>query len=525
MVSSKFIDKNKFFLAYIFLLVARLIAMVFIPLNDSTEARYAEIARIMLETGDWITPMQEYGVPFWAKPPLSTWLSCISMALFGVNEFAARLPALLLSMAVLWLVWIIAKLKAGTNYALVSCLVLASSFTFYLDAGVVMTDPVLLFATSLTLFGFWLAVNEKQQAWGYGVFVGLGIGMLAKGPVAWVLTGLPLFFWTIINNKWQETWKNLPWFKGITLTICIFLPWYIVAEQKTPGFLNYFIVGENINRFLKPGWAGDMYGGAHLAPHGYIWIYAAMGIFPWILPLLTRCRFPLKILNLCVCFLHLLAAKIFKHKRNLFNFDSKISSWNSFLLLCLFTPLIFFTFASNIIYPYVLPTLPFFALLFSDLINYYADKKPQVAIIHTIWLASSSGVIFLIITFLFIYTPNLVEKSQKRIINAYNLYKKEDSKLVYWLPKADFSARFYSRGEVIATNDLNQLKSYLNNKSNFIVLNERNFNTLPTDVLALFIRPLSQASAESRLQMREVFRLNSGKNKYILYSHYPKFGS
>ncbi len=69
--------------------------MCFIPLNDVSEARYAEIARKMLETGNWVTPQHDYGVPFWAKPPLSTWLSAFSMKLFGVNEFAARLPGLL----------------------------------------------------------------------------------------------------------------------------------------------------------------------------------------------------------------------------------------------------------------------------------------------------------------------------------------------------------------------------------------------------------------------------------------------
>ncbi len=64
------------------------------PLMDSTESRYAEIARKMLETGDWLMPQFDYGVPFWGKPPLSTWLSAASMAIFGVNEFAARLPSL-----------------------------------------------------------------------------------------------------------------------------------------------------------------------------------------------------------------------------------------------------------------------------------------------------------------------------------------------------------------------------------------------------------------------------------------------
>ena len=94
--------------------------MFFIPLMDSTEARYAEISRIMFETNNWITPMHHYGDPFWAKPPLSTWLSALSMKAFGVTAFAARVPGLLLSIMILSLVWFVAKQRSGKTVALKS---------------------------------------------------------------------------------------------------------------------------------------------------------------------------------------------------------------------------------------------------------------------------------------------------------------------------------------------------------------------------------------------------------------------
>lgn len=76
-------SQRKFFnnalFALIFLLISRVISMWFIPLNDVSEARYGEIARKMLETGNWVTLLFDYGIPFWAKPPLSTWLSAASM--------------------------------------------------------------------------------------------------------------------------------------------------------------------------------------------------------------------------------------------------------------------------------------------------------------------------------------------------------------------------------------------------------------------------------------------------------------
>src|SRR5258708_36524522 len=73
------------------------------PLMDNTEARYAEIARKMVETGDWVMPQVKYGVPFWSKPPLSIWLTSVTYLGFGVNEFAARLSSLIACLAVVWL--------------------------------------------------------------------------------------------------------------------------------------------------------------------------------------------------------------------------------------------------------------------------------------------------------------------------------------------------------------------------------------------------------------------------------------
>src|SRR6478735_10012240 len=89
------------------LLAARLIGMAEAPLMDTTEARYGEISRKMAELNDWVTPWFDYGVPYWGKPPLSFWVTAISFKLFGVNEFSARLPHLIISMLIVGLaVWL-----------------------------------------------------------------------------------------------------------------------------------------------------------------------------------------------------------------------------------------------------------------------------------------------------------------------------------------------------------------------------------------------------------------------------------
>ena len=463
-----------------FLLLVRVLAMHFIPLNDSTEARYGEIARIMLETGNWITPMQEYGVPFWAKPPLSTWLSSISMSVFGVNEFAARLPSLILACAIMWLVWRIAKFRSGINTALNSLLILAGSFFFYLNAGTVMTDSALIFSTTLAIIAFWFAVSEEQKIWGYVFFTAMGIGMLAKGPVAIVLAGIPIFFWVLLHNKWLAIWQRLPWFSGTILALLICMPWYITAEKHTPGFLNYFFVGENINRFLKPGWSGDKYGFAHHVPYGYIWLYAFLGLMPW----------PFVVLRLGN-----------KRWRAVCSSFKDSGGWLSYLLLCVVSPLIFFTFARNIIYPYVFPILPFFALLLAELIRRLSPELQASKQILT--LGAGSGMIFALVTILFIYQPSLVEKSQKRVVQMFNAQPDTNSPLIYWSLKPDYSAMFYTFGKAKAISNLDELNKLLADSQNrYLVLSSRREGDIPVTLLD---------------KMHKVGSVNMQNDKYMLF--------
>ena len=175
-------------------LVARLATLGAYPLMDNTEARYAEIARKMLETGDWLMPQFHYGVPFWSKPPLAVWLTAASFGAFGVNEFAARLPALLCCLAVAFLTWLLARRTDGPDVAVKTVAVLVTTVLFFVAAGAVMTDAELAVGTTLSMVAFREAVVERGsrgRLWGYAFFVGLAIGLMAKGPVAVVLLRRP----------------------------------------------------------------------------------------------------------------------------------------------------------------------------------------------------------------------------------------------------------------------------------------------------------------------------------------------
>ena len=116
-------------------------------------------------------------------------------------------------------------------------------------------------AFTLVMISFWEAVKVKENhLWKYLFFIGLGLGMLAKGPIIFILTAPPIFVWMVFFKEYKAVWKNFNWILGILLFALIAVPWYYLAELKTPGFIDYFIVGEHFKRFFDSSWQGDKYG-------------------------------------------------------------------------------------------------------------------------------------------------------------------------------------------------------------------------------------------------------------------------
>ena len=127
--------------------LVRIVSLSTYPLLDTTEARYGEIARLMAETGNWLVPQIDYGVPFWGKPPLSFWASALSIELFTNSEFFLRLPHVLAAIAVLVLIWqLVLAMDYTRRQAEVAVAVVATSIGFLIAAGIVMTDMYLCLA-------------------------------------------------------------------------------------------------------------------------------------------------------------------------------------------------------------------------------------------------------------------------------------------------------------------------------------------------------------------------------------------
>jgi 4-amino-4-deoxy-L-arabinose transferase-like glycosyltransferase len=328
-------------------IAVRLATLGAYPLMDNTEARYAEVARQMVVSGDLVTLHHRQGEAFWSKPPLSTWLAALSYLAFGVNEFAARFASLVPSLGVAWITFDLARQRGRRDVAIRAAAVLLTTPVFFVSAGAVMTDPALVLGTTLSMAGFWYAMTREgraARAWGYAFFIGLAIGLLAKGPVGVVLTLLPVGVWTLWKGSVATAWRRLPWVAGSVLTVAIVLPWYLLAEARTPGFLEYFIVGEHWKRYTVSGWQGDRFGTAHARPRGTIWLFLVATTMPW-----------------CIAWLAL-ALKLRRAPAP----RTPDDGWRAYLWLWMLASPVFFTPAGNILPTYVLPGMPALALLVAD---------------------------------------------------------------------------------------------------------------------------------------------------------------
>jgi len=468
------------------LLIVRILAMFWYPFVDTTEARYAEIARKMLETGDWITPQFDYGVPFWGKPPLHTWMSALGMRIFGVSHFGARFFILMSSIGVLSLCYIWVRKVRGSDQALVAIAVLASSGLFFGASAFVMTDMAMVLGTTMSMAGFYACAADKSshRLWGYLFFVGLAVGLLAKGPVAVVLTGIPIFLWMAVGNRWRQL-TRLPWITGLLITALIALPWYLVAEAKTPGFLRYFIVGEHYERFLVSGWQGDLYGSGHARPKGMIWAYGPVVFMPWTL---------------------FVAALMLRSKQVLEVFRKDQTGWHSYLLVWSLSPLILFTPAANIIPAYVLPGIPAAAILWVSVWSKVFGQPGWITRLSFQLSMIGVAVTVLALTTVAFFFPNTLNVRSERELVLKALETSPDIAITYWGDRS-YSAEFYTQGRVRYVTDAAGLQALkTNNVRDALAVNSQDIPHLKDQLEAgfvdlgrfnrrhLFIEPMSKGN-------------------------------
>ena len=282
---------NRSLLALATIVLIRLVTLGLPDLLDSTEGRYASIAKLMLDRDDWVTPWINFHgeeKPYLGKPPLHFWLMDISYLTFGLNNFSARLPSFISAVGIGVLLATLSATLFGGAAAYLATLIFASSTIIFYLSGAAVLDITLTFGITMALVSFLLA--DRSRYWGYLFFIGLGLGVLVKGPIAVILAGCTIAPWLLIRRwgtgHWPPQLRSLPWIVGPLLFLATTLPWYLWAEHRNPGFLKYFFWNENFGRFFSKEY-GDEYGVGHQQPVGIAWLMMLPALFPWSLILIA----------------------------------------------------------------------------------------------------------------------------------------------------------------------------------------------------------------------------------------------
>lgn len=224
-----------------------------LPLIDPDEGRYAEIPREMLERWDLITPTLNY-VHYFEKPPLLYWLNAAAMQLFGLNEFAARLPAALSGLATVLATYVIARRLYDRRTALISALILGSSAGFVLQSRIILTDMLLTFCLTAALGSFIVAASQEKHRessipW-HLFYLFSALAVLAKGLIGIVFPAGIIFFYLLLGQQWQLL-KRMRLVSGLLLFLAVTAPWFVAVSLRNPEFARFFFIHEHFERFTS----------------------------------------------------------------------------------------------------------------------------------------------------------------------------------------------------------------------------------------------------------------------------------
>ncbi len=323
-------------------------------LIGADESRYAQVAREMLERRDWITPVLG-GEPWLEKPPLYYWQAMVAYKLLGVSDWAARLPSALdATFLVLAVYFFLRHFRRGLEVD--GALVCASCAGIIGYARAASMDMTLAAAFTIGMLGWW-AWRERGNRIYLAVFYGfMGLGMLAKGPVAPFLAFLVIALYATTVRDLRLILKLL-WLPGVFLFCVIALPWYFAVQIRNPTFFHEFIVEHNLARFSK-----NLY--HHTEPVWYYLPVAALALLPWAVFVIAALVQPVR---------------AWWAKRNSpgvratdfeYQFGIFASCW-------LIVPLIFFSISKSKLPGYILPALPAGALLLTDYLGQRLQKGSQ----------------------------------------------------------------------------------------------------------------------------------------------------
>ena len=284
----------------IVLLVAALIYLGCIvsppALMDDVDAVQAQIARNMLESGDWVTARLN-GVAYLEKSPMVYWLMAVSMKVFGVHDWAARIP---LALSVVVLCWLCARFAAWAFdevTGLYAGLILASCIGLWLFTRIQIPDAMVTATITLAMWSLLRALEEQESRsaiWSGLLAASIGVGLLLKGLIAvlFPIAGGVIFLLSTRQFFLRRTWQRLRPFSGLLIILVIAAPWHILATLANPpsfdftmksepgkyhGFFWFYFFNEHVFRFLNMRHPRDY----NTVPRYLFWLFHLLWLFPW----------------------------------------------------------------------------------------------------------------------------------------------------------------------------------------------------------------------------------------------------
>src|SRR5579864_1043368 len=329
-------------------------------LTGADEPRYAQIAREMLARRDWIVPTLN-GSPWLEKPALLYWKMMNSYAIFGVSDWAARIPAAFHAMAVVFGIFFFMR-RFRFASELDAAMIAASSAGMIGFGRGASTDMLVSAPFALAMMCWWTWHQTSKKLW-LVIFCGLlGVGALAKGPVAPALAVLVVGAYAVLRRDGKIFVRSLSLI-GFLLFAAIVLPWYLAVQHSVPQFFRVFFIEHNLERF-----------GTNLYQHSQpFWYYV-----------------PVFLLSMLPWTVFTLMAMVEAGKSGVHRFrvgestNEKDDGLTSFLLVWILLPIIFFSISRSKLPGYILPAIPAAAVLTADYLWRRARVSRWTMMLHSL---------------------------------------------------------------------------------------------------------------------------------------------
>ena len=263
---------------------------------DDVDAVQAQIARNMLNSGDWVTARLD-GVAYLEKPPLIYWMIAISYKVFGVHDWAARIPIALSAIALCFTTAAFGVWAFGRRAGFYAGLCMSTCVGLWLFTRILVPDVILTLVITLALWAFLRVVEEEEphpRAWAAVFAASLGVGLLLKSLIAVVFPVAAVVIYLSCTRQIfsARVWKRLRPLSGIAIILLIAAPWHILATLRNPpyfsftmksvpgeyhGFFWFFFINEQLLRFLNLRSPRDY----DTVPRLYFWLLNLAWLFPW----------------------------------------------------------------------------------------------------------------------------------------------------------------------------------------------------------------------------------------------------